>query len=42
MLYGFRDTTDTSGVLGSNLPSEAMNFNGKFLEKAPLVQMGGK
>lgn len=32
MLYGFRDTTDTSGVLGSNLPSEAMNFNGKFLE----------
>lgn len=32
MLYGFRDTTDTSGALGSNLPSEAMNFNGKFLE----------
>lgn len=32
MLYGFRDTTDTSGTLGSNLPSEAMNFNGKFLE----------
>ncbi|WP_419023052.1 distal tail protein Dit [Holdemanella sp.] len=32
MLYGFRDTTDTSGALGSNLPSEAMNYNGKFLE----------
>lgn len=32
MLYGFRDTTDTSGTLGSILPSEAMNFNGKFLE----------
>jgi predicted phage tail component-like protein len=32
MLYGFRDTTDTSGALGSILPSEAMNFNGKFLE----------
>lgn len=32
MLYGFRDTTDTSGALGSNLPSEAVNFNGKFLE----------